>query len=972
MAMEQTGRNDPCPCGSGRKYKHCCLGRAVSGAQTSTAPRSPTPADLSQLVTLFQSRRYAELESRAHLLLQRFPNSGVVWKALGISFQVQGKFNDAVNALQKAAELLPNDAEAHYNLGNILKDLKQLNEAAASYRRALKITPNIDGGHNNLGNVLRDLGQLKEAAASYRRALAINPKSAGIHNNLGNVLRELGKFDDALESCHRALAISPDFADAHYNLGNILNDLKRPDEAAASYRRALAIKPDLPEVHINLGNVLKSLGHFSDAEASYRRALEITPDSPEIVSNLGNVLQAVGQFDAASEKYNQALEIRPGYVEAHSSLLFSLNSTRTHAKSSCLEVARQYGRLVAWKANRRFSEWPCERDPGRLRVGLVSGDFRDHPVGHFLESTLAQLDPSRIELIAYPTVHQEDELTARIKPRFAAWKPLVGLSDEAAARIIHADGVHVLLDLSGHTSPNRLPVFAWKPAPVQCSWLGYFATTGVAEMDYLLADETGVSESHREDFTEAIWYLPDTRLCFTPPEYDLAVSPLPALKNGCVTFGCFQNLAKVGDKVLSAWGKILTALPSARLRLQSKHLDNPKVQAALRLGLQQSGIDPSRVVMHGGAPREAYLGAHAEVDVILDTFPYTGGTTTCEALWMGVPIVTLAGDTLLSRQGASLLTAAGLRDWIGTDESDYVAKAIALAGDLPRLAGLRAGLRAQALASPVFDASRFARNFEAALWGMWQDRQGNEQADIRNAAHQETRAPLPPMIEIVSASKLSESEFWSKSALGISLQRLKQDTRFVAQVAYENRRGLPEIFNERINAADGPDILVFIHDDVWIDDYAFVDRVLAGLQAYDVIGVTGNRRRARNQTGWLFLDDTFTQADPANLSGRIAHGSDPFGDISFYGPVPAECELLDGVFLAAKRSLLKEKAVRFDPRFDFHFYDMDFCRSARDKELRLGTWPVALTHQSIGAFRNPHWREKCRLYLDKWKALGQE
>jgi len=208
--------------------------------------------------------------------------------------------------------------------------------------------------------------------------------------------------------------------------------------------------------------------------------------------------------------------------------------------------------------------------PERLRVGLISGDLCKHPVGHFLEDLLAAIDPARIELIAYSTYHKEDELTARIRPYFSEWKPLIGKSDEAAAHLIHADGVHVLLDLSGHTAHNRLPVFAWKPAPVQASWLGYFATTGVAEMDYLLADEVGVPEAQQEQFTESIWYLPDTRLCFTAPGIDLPVAPLPALSNDRITFGCFQNLSKLGDEVLEAWGEIFAALPSARLRVQCK------------------------------------------------------------------------------------------------------------------------------------------------------------------------------------------------------------------------------------------------------------------------------------------------------------------------------------------------------------------------------------------------------------------
>jgi predicted O-linked N-acetylglucosamine transferase (SPINDLY family) len=262
-------------------------------------------------------------------------------------------------------------------------------------------------------------------------------------------------------------------------------------------------------------------------------------------------------------------------------------------------------------------------------------------------------------------------------------------------------------------------MFAWKPAPVQVAWLGYFATTGVAEIDYLLADPVGVPEGNREHFTESVWYLPDTRLCFSPPEIDLPIAPLPAQKGGHITFGCFQNMAKVDDKVLSAWAAILAALPGSRLRWQCHQLMDQAVVQQLIPRLQHHEIDPARMELLGSVTRKAYLAAHAEVDMILDTFPYPGGTTTCEALWMGVPTLTLAGDTMLSRQGASLLTAAGLSDWIATSSEDYVTKALSFAGDWPRLAALRTGLREQIKSSPLFDAPRFARNLEEALWDMW-------------------------------------------------------------------------------------------------------------------------------------------------------------------------------------------------------------------------------------------------------------
>jgi predicted O-linked N-acetylglucosamine transferase (SPINDLY family) len=520
-------------------------------------------------------------------------------------------------------------------------------------------------------------------------------------------------------SCRRALEIKPDSAEAYINLGVALKESGQFKAAQASYRQALKIKPDFAEAYNNLGSILKEIGQLDEAVASYRKAVELKPDYAEAHSNLGILLKDLGQHDDAAISYRKALELKPDFVEAQTNLMFSLNYIG-RTPEYCLEEAQKYGRMVSAKVTSKFTTWQCTDHPERLRVGMVSGDLHNHPVGYFLEGILSQIDPARIELIAYMSDMQVDELTMRIKPHFVAWKSLFKLSDEAAARLIHNDGVHVLLDLSGHTGKNRLPVFAWKPAPVQASWLGYFATTGVPEMDYYIADEVSVPESQRKNFSETVWYLPDTRLCFTAPDVDIPVAPLPALKNGHITFGCFQNLAKVGDDVLTVWGKLFEVLPDARLRWQCKQLGDPAVKAQIVERLQRHGIDPSRVVMHGTTSREAYLAAHGEVDVILDTFPFPGGTTTCEALWMGVPTLTLAGSTLLERQGASLLTAAGLADWVSTSAEDYIAKAVTLANDTPKLVTLRSGLREQTKASPLYDAPRFARNLEDALWGMWQ------------------------------------------------------------------------------------------------------------------------------------------------------------------------------------------------------------------------------------------------------------
>jgi predicted O-linked N-acetylglucosamine transferase (SPINDLY family) len=288
------------------------------------------------------------------------------------------------------------------------------------------------------------------------------------------------------------------------------------------------------------------------------------------------------------------------------------------------------------------------------------------------------------------------------------------------ANRIRADGIDILIDLSGHTAYNRLPVFAWKPAPVQVSWLGYFATTGVAAIDYFVADPWTLPESEEINFTEKVWRLPETRLCFTPPDAAVAVSTLPALVNGYVTFGCFNNLSKMNDKVVAVWARVMEAVPGSRLFLKARQLTEASVRQSIAERFAAHGIDEGRLILEDYVPRENYLAAYQRVDLALDPFPYTGGTTTAEALWMAVPVLTLAGERFISRQGVGLLMNAGLSDWVASDPDDYVARALAHASDLPRLSALRGNLRAQVLASPVYDAARFAKHFETALRGMWQ------------------------------------------------------------------------------------------------------------------------------------------------------------------------------------------------------------------------------------------------------------
>lgn len=639
---------------------------------------------------------------------------------LGEVMNAMGDHEAAVVAFRRAIALMPELAEAHSGQGYALLRLGRCEEAIACCEKALAIRPGSVETLNLMGNALLSLQRLPEAEACFRAALDTAPDFVPTLNNLGNVLSTQGQHAEAEKCLRHALALAPDFLFANYNLGLTLAALKRDAEAEACFRKTLSLDPGHAPAWSSLAAVLCTKGLLLEAEACCRKSLAQSPNYYDALVNLGDVLNALGSFGEAKASYMKALlQQDPNSFAVYSSLLFVEGYTGVAQPEWCLEQARQCGRMLAGQVERRFSSWVVDPAPERLRVGFVSGDLREHPVGFFLESVLMQLDPARFELLAYPTLSTEDGLTARIRPRFLKWTRIVGKTDQEAAEIIHADGVHVLVDLSGHTAHNRLPVFARRPAPVQLSWLGYFATTGLEEMDYLLADEVGVPPPHRAHFSEEVLYLPETRLCYTAPALSIDVSPLPALSNGFITFSCFQNLSKIGERVLDAWSRVLAALPGARLRLQAKQYADPVLKERFVDRCRLRGIDASRLLICENTPREAYFSAHNEVDVILDTFPYPGGTTTCDALWMGVPTLTLAGDTLLARQGASLMTAAGLPEWVATSEEDYVERAIAFSSDTAALAALRAGLRQQVLASPLFDAARFARHLENALWDMW-------------------------------------------------------------------------------------------------------------------------------------------------------------------------------------------------------------------------------------------------------------
>lgn len=684
-----------------------------------------SPAALPNLhdaLLLHRQGRLAEAAQGYQNVLRADPTNVDALNLLGLVQRQSGNYPEAIRLFKKCLKVKPDFAAAHGHLGDALIEAKSFGEAIAALRRAVALAPQWSEAHCNLGYALQQCEQFEDALACYQQALTLQPGAAPVHNHLGNTLLKFGRSAEAEENFRRAIELSPDFVAAHHNLGLLLTgDSRRSDEAEACFRRAIALDPNYPPAYGALAATLLHKGRVFDAEVYSRKALALVPFFVEAHKTLAAALCAQGRYDEAENHYAEALRINPSNFEAHSSLLFFYCYRGQGTAQRTLEVAQHSSQLVNKHASRRmFKHWPVNAAPERLRVGLVSGDLKSHPVGFFLESILSHIDRERLELFAYPTNRNEDGLTQRIKPLFNRWTPIRELSYFDAAKTIHRDAVHVLLDLSGHTVFNQLPLFGWRPAPVQASWLGYFATTGIEQMDYLLADPVCIPSEVRDQFTEEVWNLPETRLCFTAPQSDLAVSPLPARDRGYVTFGCFQNPAKINDDVLQLWSQVLARLPTSRLRLQDKPFGDPRFAEHFTQRCVALGIDAQRLLIHADSPREQYLAAHGEVDIVLDTFPYPGGTTTCEALWMGVPTLTLAGDTMIARQGASLLTAAGLPEWIAGSDAEYVDKAVAFAGDLAQLTELRASLRQKVLASPLFDAARFARHLEDALWGMWQ------------------------------------------------------------------------------------------------------------------------------------------------------------------------------------------------------------------------------------------------------------
>lgn len=582
----------------------------------------------------------------------------------------------------------PNNFEAYNNLGNILQDQGRTDEAISCYQKAIKLNPNFAGTYYNLGDALQDKGQLDEAIICYQKVIELDPAFSRAYNNLGVALEKKGEIDKAADYCEKAIALDPTFLEAYFNLGNALHDKGQFDKAIACYQKSLQYNPYHVGTYTNLGNVFQSRGQLDKAEACYRCAIQISPGDPA----------------------------------PHEALLMSMNYDSRHNAQSIFSEHLQFAKhfeeplshLIPDHLNQRHSD-------RRLRIGYVSPDFRKHAVAYFIEPVLSTHNKKQFEVFCYSNAHLKDEVAKRFRGYADHWQEIAELSDENAAELIRNDGIDILVDLAGHTARNRILLFARKPAPVQVSWIGYLATTGLSAMDYKIVarytDPPGVTEEY---YTEELMRLPDCFLCYLPDKNSPQVGELPARVSGHITFGSLNNFSKVTPAVLSSWSALLNALPDSRLILKTKSLSDGATRRYATEMFAQTGIAAERISLLPWEPSPGHMETYTRIDIGLDTFPFNGGTTTCEAMWMGVPVITLAGQANASRMGVSLLSSVGLAGLIAGTPDEYVQIAVDLASDVERLQSLRKRLRGMMAHSPLTDAKRFTLNLENCYRKMWE------------------------------------------------------------------------------------------------------------------------------------------------------------------------------------------------------------------------------------------------------------
>jgi len=651
-------------------------------------------AELERAIELHERGRFADATAICERVLHRDPANAPALHLLGLAAAQRGEHQRAADLIESAIAANPADGLYHLNLGNAQGMLGRADAALASYARAAQLAPGRFAAWFNLGQSHADRGAPEEALPAFRQALRIDPASAAARLELATALVNAAQRADhgaalsaeALSLVADHWASSPKPARARFVLAMALAGCERWTEAASHLEALIASHPEIVEAHNQLANCYNRLGRAADAIREYRETYRLAPE----------------------------------FHHALTSVLGTLNAVPGAAPEEIFAAHRAWAATVVARLPPVAPPFANAREPERrLRIGYVSPDLRRHPVGTMFAPVLERHDPARVASVCYYDYPRGDVMTVRMRRAAHHWRDIAGLDDATVADRIRADGIDILVDLAGHTRHNRLPVFARRVAPVQVSWLGYFNTTGLPAMDYFVTDPVSSPPGQERYFVERLVRLPATRFCYEPPEFMPAVGALPARGKGYVTFGCLNNIAKLNDRVLALWARVLAAVPGSRLLLQASALSDPLFQLDFRARAAASGIAAERLELLRFAPVEQAPGTYHDIDVALDPFPFCGGMTSLDALWMGVPVVTLPQPMIAGRQTASMLANIGLPELIAPDAAGYLAAAVGLARDLDRLAALRAGLRERFRKSPLADYDRFTRDLERAFDGMW-------------------------------------------------------------------------------------------------------------------------------------------------------------------------------------------------------------------------------------------------------------
>ena len=621
---------------------------------------------------------------------------------------------------KKIIDLVPTNSLVRNRLGVCYLEVGQFEHAEAVFSYGLELDPADFEMHFNLGQVFQSQQKYKKALYHYKKCTELRKSSAQAWFRVGTVYQGLNDLSNAIFSIQEALKIDPDFPEALNELGLILQRAKFNDDARNLFEKAVELDPNNVPALINLGTLFANKEHFNpkSAEKLLKKAAELHPGMRQAVfNNLGNLYFHLRRYREAIKQYEQAISLNPKQPKAQSNRLFAMVTSGLYEMEKYLNAAKEAGQHFR-TLNDDFQLFThTEKPDAKTNLGFVSGDIKNHPVAYFLLSLLSSITPQKYNIFLFDNTNitRTSKSALRLKPYISSWHDISMLNDEQATMFIREKNIDVLIDLSGHTAGNRLGIFANRAAPIQFTWLGYNASTGIEEMDYILLDKYVGPESRSSHFSESILRMPHSYICFSPPDVELPVGETPALKNQFISYGCLNNASKVNAKLINIWAEILRLSENSRLILGGNHY-NDDVGLEMKNKFKSLGINMSRItVLNRMQDHSEFLRAYNDIDIALDTFPYNGVTTTCEALWMGVPVITKKGDSFLSSVGETIIKNASQDKFCGCTEADYVDIAVKTASNIKKLNKSRIERRQKVLDSPVFNNRIFSNDFEKII-----------------------------------------------------------------------------------------------------------------------------------------------------------------------------------------------------------------------------------------------------------------